>query len=387
MEKIKNAFDKLNIKRLNQILSTGSKILKILYALLIILAIYLASLIFKEWEILRIIGVILKILSPFFIGFFIAWLLNPLVTKFTEKGLSRALAVVIVFSIVLVFLLLFILTVLPLLGEQIRDIVSSIPVILSDMKDWAENIFTTTSELTLQNLDFAKAKFFLYIENIGDNLQTNLPAITVNFVSKFVSGAGMILLSFVVGFYLLFNFHNVSEHLTELLPKKWKIDFEFLLSNISETLHKFIKGTLLISLILFIITFIGFSIIGLKAPLLIALFCAITNLIPYIGPYLGAAAAGLLGFTQGPVIGVLTLVFIFITQTLEGNFLHPMVMSKKMNLHPVSILIGLLIFGYFFGIFGMIIATPVVALLKIIYVFLDNKYGFFEYQEKQIKKD
>lgn len=387
MEKIKNVFDKLNIKRLNQILSTGSKILKILYALLIILAIYVISLIAKEWEILKTIGIILKILSPFFIGFFIAWLLNPLVTKLTSKNLSRAVSVIIVFGIVLIVVLLFVLTIMPLLGQQIKDIVAAIPTILSDMKNWAENIFATTSELTLQNLDFAKAKFFLYIEEIGNNLQTNLPTITVKFVSDFVSGAGIILLSFVVGFYLLFNFHNVSEHFTDLLPKKWRNDAGFLLNSISETLHKFVKGTLFISLLLFIITFIGFTIIGLKAPLLIAFFCAITNLIPYIGPYIGAAAAGLVGFTQGPVVGVLTLVFILITQTLEGNFLQPMVMSKKMNLHPVSILIGLLIFGYFFGILGMIVATPIVALLKIIYVFLDNKYGFFEYEEKQIKKN
>lgn len=386
MDKMKNVFDKLNIKKLNQILSIGSKILNILYALLIILAIYVISLIAKEWEILRIIGVILKILSPFFIGFFIAWLLNPLVTKLTKKNLSRPVAVIIVFGIVFIVVLLFLLTIVPLLGTQIKDIVAAIPTILSDMKSWAENIFATTSELTLQNLDFAKEKFFAYIEGFGNDLQTNLPTITVKFVSNFISGAGIILLSFVVGFYLLFNFHNVSGHLTDLLPKKWKSDADFLLNSMSETLHKFVNGTLFISLILFIITFIGFSIIGLKAPLLIAFFCAITNLIPYIGPYIGAAAAGLVGFTQSPVVGILTLVFILITQTLEGNFLQPMVMSKRMNLHPVSILIGLLIFGYFFGILGMIVATPIVALLKIIYVFLDNKFGFFAYEEKANKK-
>ncbi len=386
MEKLKNIFEKLNIKRLNHIIKTSDKILKILYVLLIVVAIYVVSLIFKELEILQIVGTVLKILSPFFIGFFIAWLLNPLVTKLTERKVSRALAITIVFTSVIAIIVLFIVTILPLLGEQIKDIVAAIPSMLTDMKSWASNIFDTTSELTLQNLDFAKERFFAYIETIGNNLQQDLPTITVNFVSKFVSGIGVFLLSFVVGFYLLFNFNNVSEHFTNILPRKWRKDTDYILVRISDTLHKFVRGTLLITFFLFIITFVGFSIIGLNAPLLIAIFCAITNLIPYIGPYMGAAVAGLIGFTQGPVVGVLTLAFILVTQTLEGNFLHPLVMSKKMNLHPVTILLALLIFGYFFGILGMIFATPIVALLKIVYVFFDEKFRFFEYEEKDDKK-
>ena len=137
--------------------------------------------------------------------------------------------------------------------------------------------------------------------------------------------------------------------------------------------------SLVISFILMIVSLIGFAIIGLKAPLLIAMFCAITNLIPYIGPYMGAAVAALVGFSQSSVVGILTLVFIFIVQTLEGNFLTPLFMSKKMNLHPVTILISLLIFEHFFGIIGMVIATPVTALLKIIFNFFDEKFEFFEY--------
>ncbi len=94
---------------------------------------------------------------------------------------------------------------------------------------------------------------------------------------------------------------------------------------------------------------------------------------------MGAAVAALVGFSQSSVVGILTLVFIFIVQTLEGNFLTPLFMSKKMNLHPVTILISLLIFEHFFGIIGMVIATPVTALLKIIFNFFDEKFQFFEY--------
>ena len=117
--------------------------------------------------------------------------------------------------------------------------------------------------------------------------------------------------------------------------------------------------------------------------MLIAFICVVTNLIPYIGPYMGAAVAGAIGFAESPVIGILTLVFILIVQTLEGEILHPIVMSKKMNLSPITIIISLLIFENLFGIIGMVIATPVVAILKIIYVYLDEKFDFFGFMDKK----
>lgn len=383
--KIKNTrsiIDKLDVTKLNNVLGTGSNILKILYVVLVILLVYIAVLVIKEFKIIPIFFKILSVISPLFIGMIIAWLLNPLVNKLTSRGLNRTVSVILIFSLLIIFLYLFTLAMLPALSNQIKDIVSTIPSILSDIKVWIENFFDKISDLSLENLDNVKEQFFVSIENIATGIQTDLPQKAISFVSSLISGVGTILLSFVVGFYMLFNFDQVSKTFLNLIPKKYKGEVQDLLHQISEVVYDYVKGTLVLSLMLMIISFLGFSIIGLKAPLLIALVCAITNLIPYIGPYMGAAVAGLVGFTQSNVIGILTLVFILITQTLEGNFLTPLFMGKKMNLHPVTILVSLLVFGYFFGIIGMIIATPLAALLKIIFVFFNKKFNFFEYANK-----
>jgi predicted PurR-regulated permease PerM len=369
----------LDFKKLNNAIGVGNKILSILYILLIILLIYIGILVLKEFNVLPAILKILSVISPLFIGFLIAWLLNPLVTKLTDKGLNRPVSVILIFALMIIFLYLFILLAVPAMANQIKDIVGTIPTILSDLKSWVENIFDKIADLSLENLDTTKTHFFESIEKIGTNLQTNLPQTALNLISSMASGLGKILLSFIVGFYMLFNFNTVSSGFVKLLPKKWRKDADQLLSQISTTTYDYVKGTLVISFMLMIVSLIGFAIIGLKAPFLIALFCAITNLIPYIGPYMGAAVAALVGFSQSSVVGILTLVFIFIVQTLEGNFLTPLFMSKKMNLHPVTILISLLIFEHFFGIIGMVIATPVTALLKIIFNFFDEKFQFFEY--------
>lgn len=373
---------RINTKKINQLVNLGNKIAKILYILFIILLIYVLTLIFREWHILGFLGKIFSVISPLFIGWFVAWLLNPMVKKMCEKGMKRGLATTIAYCAMLLIITAFIVLTIPSLGEQISDLVSAVPKITNDLKSWIDNVFLKLSNLSLENLDTVKASFLLKIENFANTVQTNLPETAMNIVSALVSGIGVIAISLVLGFYILYDFDKVTDGFIKLFPKKAKSEVTYLLDKLNESLYSFVSGTLWLSLLLFVVSVIGFSIIGLNAPVLISFICVITNLIPYIGPYMGAAVAGAIGFAENPVVGVLTLIFILIVQTLEGQILNPIVMSKKMNLSPITIIISLLIFEYLFGIIGMVIATPAVAILKIIYVFLDEKFDFFGFIDK-----
>ena len=373
---------KVNTNKVNQLVNLGNKIAKILYILFIILLVYVITLIFREWNILGFFGKIFSVISPLFIGWFIAWLLNPFVKKMGEKGLKRGLASVIAYLGMMAIVGLILVVTLPSLGEQISDLVSEVPKITSDIKGWIDSIFLKLSNLSLENLDTIKSSFLLKIETFSTSIQTNLPETAVNIVSAVISGIGKIVISLILGFYILYDFDKVSNGFIKLFPNKAKDDIKSLLEKLNGTLYSFVNGTIWLSLLLFVVSLIGFSIIGLNAPVLIAFICVITNLIPYIGPYMGAAVAGAIGFAESPLIGILTLAFILIVQTLEGEILNPIVMSKKMNLSPITIIISLLIFEYLFGIIGMVIATPVVAVLKIIYVFLDERFDFFGFIDK-----
>lgn len=368
---------KINNSKVNQLVNTGNKILKILFILFIILLIYVLTLIIREWSILSIIGRIIKIISPLFIGWFIAWLLNPLVNKLTNKGVKRGLSVVATYLVMLIIVSLISWFTIASLGNQVSDLVSAVPKIASDIMNWINNIFEKLSRLSLENLDDIKEVFLLKIQTYAQGIQKDLPDMVVNSVTSIFSGLGTIALSLILGFYILFDFDKVSKGFINMFPKRARNEVRYLLEKLNNSLYSFVSGTLWLSLLLFVVSIIGFSIIGLKAPVLVSFICVVTNLIPYIGPYMGAAVAGAIGFAQSPVIGVLTLIFILIVQTIDGNVLQPLVMSKKMNLSPITIIISLLIFEYLFGIIGMVIATPVVALLKIIYVFFDEKYDIF----------
>ena len=374
---------KVNTTKINKLVDMGNKIAKILYILFIILLIYVITLIFGQWKILDFFGKIISVISPLFIGWFIAWLLNPLVKKMGEKGIKRGLASVIAFVGMLAIVTVVLVLIIPSMGEQISDIVAAVPKITSDINRQIDSLFVKLSNLSLENLDTIKSSFLLKIETLSNNIQVNLPETAVNVISALVSGIGRITIGLILGFYILYDFDKVSTGFIKLFPNKAKTEVMYLIDKLNETLYLFVSGTLWLSLLLFAVSVIGFSIIGLNAPVLISFICVVTNLIPYIGPYMGAAVAGAIGFAESPLIGVLTLAFILVVQTLEGQILNPIVMSKKMNLSPITIIISLLIFEHLFGIIGMVIATPVVAVMKIIYVFLDEKFDFFGFIDKK----
>ena len=142
-------------------------------------------------------------------------------------------------------------------------------------------------------------------------------------------------------------------------------------------------GIGILATLIFVVCSIGFSIAGLKAPLLFGFICGITDLIPYIGPWIGGAIAVIVGLAGGVDTGIFTLVVVFVAQMLESFVLQPVIMSKTMKLHPVTIIVGLLIFQHFFGIIGMVIATPVIACLKIIFTYVDSKFHFFSLKDEK----
>lgn len=383
-----NKKDKVDVEGVNEIVKTGSKILKLLYVVMVFLIILGVIFLCKTLNIFPILFTILSVISPFFIGFIIAWLLNPIVNKLSDKGMKRGWAVALVYLILVVLIYLFCLAIIPALVEQLNEMAKTAPELLVNVKDFINSLFAKISNTTNIDMTNVKVEFIKYLEGFTTNLTTDLPGKIVSIVQGLISGVGKFLVGAVIGFYLLLNFNNVNKFLINIVPKKFKSDVEKLITNISDVLFGFVNGTFLDSMILLVINIIGFSLIGLNAPVLFAVFCVVTNIIPYVGPYIGGIPAILVGYTQSPLIGTLVLVFIVATQSIEGNFLHPIIMGKKMDLHPVTIVISLLIFEHFFGIMGMVVATPVVAVLKVIYIFLDEKFDFFGYsKEKSVKKE
>lgn len=366
--------EKLDIPKLNEIIKVSRNILKIMFAFMIIGLILVTTYLIKEWKLLNFLGAVLSILSPFFIGIIIAWLLDPIVTWLQKNGFKRAIATVMVFLSFISLVVLFFVLLIPSFADQINEFIGSAPSILNNIKNFGENLFDKLNNI--YNYDFTNIKEQLYggLSNVVSGLTVTLPNKVISIASSIVSGGLNIIFGLFIAFYMLFDFNNVRKHLFNLLPKSIHADAITLTDRLNKTLKSYVQGTLLIMLLLFIFQSITLAIAGLSSPMLFGMFCAVTNVIPYIGPYIGGIPAVIVGFTISPATGIFTLLAVVIAQFLESYFLNPIVMSKTMKLHPVTIMIGLLIFGHFFGILGMVLATPIISCIKIIFNFFNEKY-------------
>lgn len=364
----------INIGKLNNVIKTSDKLLKALWFLLIVGVILLTTYIFKEWKILDFLGSILTILSPLFIGIVIAWLLDPLVTWLSKNGLKRTYATILVFLSFISLIVLFLVLMIPALVDQVNEFISSAPNILNYISEWGDGIFDKLSNAYEYDFTTVKEQIYSSSSNVLSSITVDLPNTIINFASSLISSGLNIIFGFFIAFYMLFDFNNIRKHIFSLIPKKLHSDAITLTDNLNKTLKNYVQGTLLIMVILFIFQSILLSFTGLSSPMLFGLFCAVTNVIPYVGPYIGGIPAVVVGFTISPVTGVAVLIAVVIAQLLESYFLNPIVMSKTMKLHPVTIMIGLLIFGHFFGMLGMILATPIISCFKIVFTFFNEKY-------------
>ena len=385
-----NKIDELDYKAINKFFYTSNSLLNLAIILVIVLAILLATYLIKEWNILGIIGTILSVISPVFIGFVIAWLLDPLATKFSKK-MPRVLACILTYLIIFGGIILILVFTVPTFSSGISDIVSVVPDIVDNVQDFAGDFLENLGDS--KQIESYKDTLLTKIEEVGSNLVNTLPNTIWNFGRGFVSGATNIILGLMIGFYLLFDFRKFQGHLLSIIPKDWHKGAKDLMRRINGKLRSYVGGVLLIMLLVFITQSIGFSLAGLSAPFLFALFCAITDVIPYIGPWIGGAPAVIVGFAIDPMVGVFCLISVIVCQLLENNFYQPLIMGKAMKLHPVTIMLGLLLFNYFFGMIGMIVATPLIATIKIIFEFimenttLGEKFSNYQKNNKKTMKE
>lgn len=367
--------ENLDVSKLNDVITLSNKILKIVYVLSVVLGIYIVIKLCKELQITDFVMTVLKVITPLFIGIFVAWLFDPIVTYLQRKGMRRGLGAFITYLLFIGTLVIIVVAIIPILYEQVNDFVKSLPAIYDSIEGWGNNIFDKLNNIDGIDAKSLKVDIFNKIEDFGVGITSSLPDMIVNGIKSLFSGTGTFIVGLIIGFYLLLTFNNANDLLITLFPKKIQHDIRDLFNEVNTSLRKFIQGALADCTLVFVVTSFAFWIVGLRAPLLFGLFCGITNIIPYAGPYIGGAPAVIVGFSQGPLTGVLTLISIFIVQFLEGNLLQPIIMSKTTKLHPVTIMLGLLVFGHFFGIVGMVISTPVIAAIKAIFLFFDEKYN------------
>ena len=374
---------KINYQDLNDILKIGKKILGIFLILIIVLSIYICVRVCKELNVSSIIVTLLSILSPLFIGIVIAWLLNPIVNYLEKKKVRRIIGVSLSYVVLLAIIFLILNSIIPLAYNQISDLSQLVPKIISNIESIIDKVLGHFNNIDAINVSELKDKIIGVAEGYANGVYNDLPNHIVGIVRGFISGAGTLLIGLIIGFFLLLGFNNVGDSLMIFVPRKFQKTTKEITGKITKALRGYVNGAMFDATIIFIACSIAFALIGLKSPILFALFCALMNVIPYAGPYIGGFPAILVAFSQGMGVGIGVTLSIVIIQALEGNIMSPIVMSKTTKLHPVTIIVGLLVFGHFFGIIGMLLSTPIISVGKVIIEFIDSKIHIFNNNEEK----
>ena len=363
----------VDITNLNKIIKIGSKLINIGYFMAIFSLVILVTYLFKEWKIFAFLKELLIVISPIFFGLIIAWLFDPLVRKLQNKKIPRIIGCFISYIIVLSIIILVGYLFIPSFTNQIKDFASAIPDILDDLTDFIARVVNRFDTNNTINISKLKKQIISTVTDYSTGLATNIPKYALSIGKSIVSVGVNFGLGLMVGFYLLYDFNKINGKIESVLPINWRDNYNELVQRINTSLRSYVQGVLIVMLLVFLTQSIGLTLAGLKAPLVFALFCAVTDIIPYFGPYIGGIPAVIVGFTISPITGICVLISIIIVQLLENNFYQPLIMGHTMKLHPVTIMLGLLIFQHFFGIIGMVVATPVIACLKILFIFINEK--------------
>ena len=388
-EKKKN--DKIDYRNLNALIQTARVILKILLILSLCGIVIFGFIFLEKTQILNILGTIVSISMPLFIGFGFAWLVEPMIRSLEKRKLSRKISTFIVYALFILVLILLLVLVVPEFISQLRELIGQVPSFVADIKNFITDLFSRFKDSEI-DVNTIQTNIISQLENFATNLTNNSLSGIVNTITKILSSSATVILGIIIGLYFSLDFDKIQYHIKSWIPKKHKEDGDKLLHELNIMARGYVSGTLFTSLVVTFFTFVGLIISGIGSPLLFAIFCGITNIIPYFGPYIGGIPTIIVAFAISPMCGIIATITIVLVQTIEGNIINPIIVGKATDIHPITIVIGLLIFEHYFGIIGMIIATPVIGAIKILFNFFNDKYHIIEFiktpkSETKQKKD
>lgn len=333
-----------------------------LQILLVLLIIYVSTKVSFLFE--PIIVFASTLFTPILIAGILYFIFNPIV-RFLEKKLPRTLSILLIY-LAFVALIVFVLSAVgPVFTKQVTDLFNSIPSYVKQIQIFIKQMSNSQWFTWIMNQDFVSVA---KIESsIGEYL-TSLPEnITGSLSSVFGVVTNIALTAVTVPFilfYMLKDGHRFPNLAVKILPDKYKNEGLKIFKDLYETLAAYIQGQLIVCMFVGTACFIGFWIAGVKYALILGVIIAVTNIIPYVGPFLGATPAVIIAFLDSPTKAFIALIIVVAVQQTDGNLLSPLIIGRRLNTHPLTIILLLIGAGSFGGILGMILAVPAYALLK-----------------------
>ncbi len=284
--------------------------------------------------------------------------LEPMVDALSEKKIPRAVSVLAVYILAIGMLALVAYVIVPPVIAQFQQLATGGGIANSIQDKLGDSSFLGSlhiGELVEKNTQF---------------LTSQASTLSGSFFQKTLgvfNGAVQIITILVISFYLLAEKNGMKNFIYTLMPKEYEAKVLHIVNKAQRKIGLWLIGQLILSAIIFALVLIMLTILGVKYALALAILAGFFELIPYLGPIISAIPAVLFAFLQAPSLGLLVLVLFILIQKIEGYILVPKIMEKTTGLSPLVILVAILIGYKLAGIFGILLAVPIVSTLNVVF--------------------
>jgi predicted PurR-regulated permease PerM len=323
---------------------------------------------------LRLLLYVNPVLPPLLIAVAVVYLLNPLVSALERRGVPRAAGAGIVYVLFLCIMALVISLLVPVVTRQVTQVIVHFPDYLADAQATVRRVAARFGQEPDFRLDADQVRQWL---SAGENRQvvtrylTGLRSVT----TSVISGIIIFLLGPIMAFYLLVDLPRLHRGMMALIPPGRREEIQGLMDQIGQAVGGFFRGQLLVALFVGVASSIGLWIIGLPFWLLVGMVAGVFNLVPLVGPFIGGGLAVVIALVSGqPLKAIWAALVLLAVQQIDNHLISPNVMGRTVQLHPVVVMLALLVGASFAGLFGMLVIVPLVAVAKIVFLFIWSKY-------------
>ena len=316
---------------------------------------------------------------PFIIAGFLYYVFNPVVTFMEEKlRIKKVLGIFIVLLLILGMIIFAIASVIPSLISQLTSLINATGKAYPQVRAWIEGL--------QHNPRFAQIYDQLDVNSLVEKLNLSYTDILHNLLNSITVSVGSIvgiitsivmvmILVPILLYYMLKDGEKIIPFLKENVLTEDRLNIFELLENMNHTISRYISGVALDALLVFIVVFIGYMVLGIPYAFLFAL---------YAGPYIGVLPMIVTVAFNRPVTALIAVIYVLVLQQLDGNLVYPKIVGSAVKVHPVTVMILMLISGSLYGILGMIIAVPAYCLVKEIVKFANSLYNNHKAEQRKI---
>ncbi|WP_291426354.1 AI-2E family transporter [Deinococcus sp.] len=329
----------------------------------------------------RLFNVVSEVVVDFTISFLIAYLASPLLNWLEKVKIRRGLGA---FFVVLLFLGLFTMlgALIVTVSSQFADLLSKLPEQIGNLGNFTERVARWLDDRGVpgaENLQIrVNESLQTYVQNLGKNIGPILRdalqsgGTLFNGLVSIGSVIAQIVLILLMSVYLMLDYSRINSSLLRAFPRPWQPRVLELGTLVGTSVGGYVRGQILIAAAIGVMVWLGLSVIGIPSAAAIGFLAGIFNIVPYLGPVIGATPALLLALPGGGLKMLLVVLVFVIANQLEGSFLSPMILGRTTDLHPVTVLLAILIGVAVMGLPGALLSVPTAALIKL----LLEKYYF-----------